>query len=621
MALSDFLRDIVKQVEKEARVKPMTIIEFAEAPSGLNYTLYPVQKFIFKVFYKIPLSSDINENRIIVKDQFNEKTLYEFDEVSFFKFLEREGRINLSFQDWEEMEDTIDEIIFVIGRRGSKTTMTSIISAYTVYLLLLMEDPHSYFGIVPNEPIGIALCSNSSEGAERQLRNLIQLINPSRFFQPYIYGTKGGKYWLRTVKFKEKEELGLTTSPGDILIEAYAASPSVRGASNIVVVMDEFGHFNDADVTNKKKPLDEKLYEALTPSVAGFTDDDGVAYGKSFIMSSPNGKKGALYKFYKNSFNDKTYLALNMPSNWVNYKISSKRLRNAYNKSELSFRQEYLGEFVDSAGGWISNKDKIKAMINMNMVNTLRNGVRGKKYFLGIDLAMSGDGFSLCVAHKEARRVNHKTEDEKLEILLNEKNIIVIDYIEYHLPEEGEVLDYEFIIQRIKNVYRYFNISRGYYDQWAGQVFTQLFAKHKVPRLEMIPSTQKLNSEVAKLFRQLIMEGRLMCPSDVDYFIDEISNLQETVSRNNYVKVEANSGEHDDVFDAVSRAVYMAYRLGEYEPYIPNSAKNNKVLEEKIKQQIKDNASKVKKNFGGMELPSSIKIKRKAPSYLINKRR
>jgi len=568
MALSDYFRTLTRQIESEARIKPLSILEFATSGSGLALDLFPAQIFIFKLFYKIPLSNDLKENEIVIKDNFNEQVLHKFSEVEFFEFLYAEGRINLSPEDWEEMEDTIDEIVFIIGRRGSKTTMTSIISAYMVYLLLLMEDPHSFFGVAHSEPIGIALCSNSSEGAERQLRNLIQLMHPCRFFQPYIFGTKGGKYWLRTPIFKEKEELGVTTSPGNLLIEAYAASPSVRGASNIIVVMDEYGHFNDAEVIAKKKPLDIKLYEALTPSVAGFSDDEGKAYGKSFVMSSPNGKKGELYKMFQEGKKNKNiYLVLNMPSHWVNNSIAPKRLRNAYNKSELSYRQEYLGEFVDNINGWINNPAKVRAMVNKLWTNSIDNGDKSKKYYLGIDLAMSGDGFGLCVAHRESKRPIGEYEEDVYAHLLNQGDCYVIDYMEVHTPAEGEVLDHEFIVDTIKKIYGKFNIIKGVYDQWAGQVFTQLFAKARIPRLEMKPSTQAVNSETAKQFRQLLMEGKIMAP-DYEPLVTELLNLQETTSRNGYVKVEALSGGHDDLFDAVSRAIYLSYELGDSNPYI-----------------------------------------------------
>ena len=61
------------------------IIEFAEAPWGLGLgvdgvpPLFPVQKFIFKCYYNIPLSED-GDRQIVIKDKFNEKEKYRFNE-------------------------------------------------------------------------------------------------------------------------------------------------------------------------------------------------------------------------------------------------------------------------------------------------------------------------------------------------------------------------------------------------------------------------------------------------------------------------------------------------------------------------------------------------------------
>ena len=38
----------------------MDIIAFAESPYGLNQPLFPVQKFVFKLFYHLPLSDNLS---------------------------------------------------------------------------------------------------------------------------------------------------------------------------------------------------------------------------------------------------------------------------------------------------------------------------------------------------------------------------------------------------------------------------------------------------------------------------------------------------------------------------------------------------------------------------------
>jgi recombination protein RecA len=69
---------------------------------------------------------------------------------------------------------------------------------------------------------------------------------------------------------------------------------------------------------------------------------------------------------------------LNLPSNWVNLKISPTRLKNAYAKSEASFRQEYLAEFLDSENLWISQPDNgeqaleiVETLVRSNAVDLI----------------------------------------------------------------------------------------------------------------------------------------------------------------------------------------------------------------------------------------------------------
>ena len=176
MAIADKVLEVTKRLLKEVDTeKLLDIVTFAESKLGLGITLRPAQKFILKLFFMLSLSDDKNYNCIPVKDKFNEKLLYEFSEVEFFKFLYKEDRINISYGEYEELRAsgfTYTEIIFLIGRRGSKTVMTSVLTSYMLYLLLNLEDPHKFFNILHSDDIGIALSSNRAAGAERQFLSL-----------------------------------------------------------------------------------------------------------------------------------------------------------------------------------------------------------------------------------------------------------------------------------------------------------------------------------------------------------------------------------------------------------------------------------------------------------------
>lgn len=235
MAVSDLVKTIVKN---DGRL--LNIIEFVESKKHLNIKLYPVQRVIFKLIYGIPLSDDISDDPIILKDDFNEVILYTFtSEIEFVEFLVSEKKLNSS--------DIIDpmEVLFFVGRRGTKTTMISMMVSYTIYVILEIGNPHEYFGIVLQSEIGIAVVSNKTSNASKQLREISNMVYGSKYFSEYIVSKEPSKegFFMKTKYGKNNPDKRV----GLINIQVFAATPSVRGSSNIVVVLDEFAHYIDSD--------------------------------------------------------------------------------------------------------------------------------------------------------------------------------------------------------------------------------------------------------------------------------------------------------------------------------------------------------------------------------------
>jgi intein/homing endonuclease/phage terminase large subunit-like protein len=90
------------------------IITFIEAPWGLNMHLLPVQRFILKTFYSLPL--DNKDAYLSVYNVTNDHILYTFTERGFLDWLYNEGRCNTN----ETEGKNFHELILSVGRRGSK---------------------------------------------------------------------------------------------------------------------------------------------------------------------------------------------------------------------------------------------------------------------------------------------------------------------------------------------------------------------------------------------------------------------------------------------------------------------------------------------------------------------
>lgn len=561
MALSDIVAGKLDSLNIERK----DILQFVREDLVLD--LFPAQIFILKLFYNIPLSDDLRDNSIPIGDEFNETVLHTFTEVEFLDFLYKSNRINIKDMDPDQV---FIEVCFVIGRRGTKTTMSSIITLYTIYLLLLIDNPHKYFQILEEDEIGVAIVSNNKTGAEKQLRAITKLIYKSPFFKKHLVKEPAnGSLFLKSNRILNSDDKGMKDiykNKGDIIISTYAANPNVRGSSNIATISDEIAHYLDADVSSKKHPLDEVVFEALTPSTSGFVHPDGSPAGKNFYISSPNGEKGLLHKIYKSAMEHKgeptNTLVINVPSHWVNHRISSSLLRAFHAKSSRSYEQEYLAKFIKSTGSWLLPlATRVNSCVDASNRNTLTHRYNpAYTYYLGVDFGVGEDGSAFAVAHYEPSRPRtFEWKDDKWIIEAPVTGFYVVDYIGYLLPEEMglTVLPLESIMDAIKQIQNNYQIEDGIFDQWSGDIFTQLIANAGITNLRKMPATQQTNSDQAKIFRQLIVENRVSFPDKPD-FIDELFRLNETVNRDGLVKVE-DTDYHDDQFDATSRALYLCY--------------------------------------------------------------
>jgi hypothetical protein len=575
-----------KLTKKFGKSGVMNIIEFAESEQGLNFKLYPMQKLIFKLMFRLPLSDKLEDNTIEIPDKYNENVLFKLSEIEAVNYLHAESYMNMNYEDYIASDEIFVEILFFLGRRGSKTTMVSIIYAYKIYLLVKIQNPHRYFNVSTSDPIALIVVSNTEDGAIRQFQSLKQIISGCKILQPHLKGQKGNEQYLATPRLLSLENGKVKKQVnGDIKILASAPTNKVRGVSAIAVGMDEYCHFRDTNVKNKVKPLDAEIYEALVPAVSGYVTPSGVAFGQAFVFSSPNGKRGEGYRKYQLSFNRKDVLMIRTPSHFVNRNLASQFIRRMYEESEASARQEFGAEFLDIMGGFIHNPHRLKAMVNMRYPNTLKNSRPKGKYLLSVDLAQSGDGLVFAVAHKERLRPPHLCvePDEDYEGIayenyLAKNNIGVLDYyIKLTPEEEGGVIPHTLVIETFKIIYKSFNIVKTTIDQWNYQVYSELIAKEGIVNMEQFElflATDMSNSLVARNFNRMQSDGRLTFPNTFisDGTFDDFLGLVEVQKGRNIIKVFAGGNGHDDTWSAISRVLYMVEEEGKVQDLMVGSS-------------------------------------------------
>jgi len=548
ITLSDLVGDYVKETAKEQKNEIHDIITFLTAPWGLNKRLLPAQQFILKLYYNIPLSHNRSDNTIPIYDRFMEKELYSFSESQFLKFLYEEGQCNIGEQDFKLRNN----LLLAIGRRGTKTFMTSFICSYEMYKLLMRGDPHKYYGMDSSTEISITAVATGKEQAGLIFNAVQGHIEGGDFFSPFLHRSTQSVIRLRTKA--DIERYGRTGRSSLTMLFKPTVARGLRGQANIIVLFDEFAHFNEEGQSS-----DEECYEAATPSVATYADpESGDPAGRTILISSPLNREGKFFHMYDLSMKGELedWLCIQAPTWYTNPTVPGSYLRNKYKENPARFVCEFGAQFSDRLRGFIQEEQDLL----QNIVPTLRPVERvfdRTPHFAGLDLGLKNDGTAIAITH------------------INADGKVQIDWVECRCPgeppyEDKTILDFDEIAEWIVQICQRYVIQAGSFDHYNGIALDQALKKRGLKQFEMIHATRNYNSEIFTNLKLMMLDNKLClydwplpdfsdkaehCP-----YIEELLELQEDQISKYLIAVHAPGvvGKHDDMSDAIARSVYLA---------------------------------------------------------------
>lgn len=556
------------------------IHEFAKSRQGLNIEIFPTQAFALKVMEQVELDSKTKTIRVM--DKFNETELYHLTERQYYEYLYEDGRVSCPYED--TFSPLVIEYILDIGRRGTKTTTIAIWTATKIAQVLTHYHPQEYFEILPLDPMNVTLTSLGEKNAIKLFSKFYGIIKHSPYFRPFLREPPSAsslKIWTKyDLDQLSQTKSGKSTRTNSIEISSSANTPGVRGDNNFITISDELAHYNVSANSTRDTPLDEAIYEALTPSVSGFKNPDGTPFGKNLIISSPNREAGKFYELVKDSreYGVKSgAISIEAPTWEFNPKVSSAFLRSKWRKNPDVFEVEYGAKFSSGTSKWLPGPS-VHFMFSKHMENEPPQGDMSKIYFAGIDYALANDGVSLAIAHVEPSLIRHPDEyidevrrsrdyydsinlpiDEPLEIV----NAIVVDYTTVRFSgmppfENLRVLNLDDVLDWIYNVTQRWPIAMGMYDQWAGDIIAQEMEKKGIEKFHKVNFSQSINDQMFKVYGDLITTNKIVVPYTKE-FHRETGSLIAAKKARDIIKVEAPPGLNDDQSDATARAVYLAY--------------------------------------------------------------
>lgn len=553
---NDFIDNIIEDDQQ------VDILTFIESPYYLNIkTLQPQQKFILKVFYHIPLDDQIKCIRLRSFPYDEEGKL--LTEHEYAQFLMNQKRTNLI--DTKNIEASV-ELLLACGRRGGKTFIASIISAYESYKLIIKDNPQAYYNMAEDEIIKIVNVASSGDQALELATQIQNRIFNSEWFLPYISSFNGQEINLKTKHdvSKMKEEEKRYGKPlkrrATIKIESLLCSArGTRGGSVIVALFDELAHFVD----NEGNRGGKTVYTGLTPSGATFGKDS-----KIICISSPYTKTGIFFELYSKAFEDQSIRMLQMPTWEMNPRIDFDFLQNRYKKDQDGFWTEYGAQFSTTVSGFFKFPEKIYECVSIIEHREMFDEETGEtkkmpvyrpetqrstgrhRYYIALDPAATDNGYALAMVHCERDSLNRLivVVDRWMKWSINDPEFSAYDFI-----------DIEYIDNYVLDLTRKFRVAQVVYDQFESAASIQKFIKAGIDAVKTHFSRQ-YNMKIYKNLRSIIYDRRISLLHNEDG-ISELVHLQEKKVGKKQFTVEApNSGEvtTDDLADVLANAVNIA---------------------------------------------------------------
>ena len=552
---NEFIDDIIDE-DKE-----VDIITFVESPYYLNIkTLQPPQKFILKVFYGLPLDDKIKCIRLRSFPHDDKGKL--LTECEYAQFLRNQKRTNID--DFKNIHKST-ELLLACGRRGGKTFIASIISAYEVYKLIIKDNPQAYYNMAEDEIIKIVNVASSGDQALELATQIQNRIFNSEWFLPYISSYNNEEINLKTktdirkMKEEEKRYGKPLKRRSSIRVESLLCSArGTRGGSVIVALFDELAHFVD----NEGNRGGKTVYTGLTPSGATFGLDS-----KVISISSPFTKNGIFFELHTQSFEDQSIRMLQMPTWEMNERIEFAFLENRYKKNSETFWTEYGAQFSTTVTGFFKFPERIYDCVSIldhrDVID--ENGEHKKqpiyrqeseravgryRYYIALDPAVKGNGYALAMVHCERNAL--------------ERMVVVVDkWIKWTVddPEFSafDFIDIEYIDNYVLDLTRRFRVAQIVYDQFESAASIQKFIKCGIDAVKTTFSRQ-YNMKIFKNLRSIIYDKRLSLLYNQEG-IQELVFLQEKkISKSQFMVEAPNSGEvtSDDLADVLANAVNVA---------------------------------------------------------------
>ncbi len=466
-------------------------------------------------------------------------------------------------QIFKKLRNKFQELVLVIGRRGTKSFMTVAIALYELYKLLSMKHPQKKLKLPDLQEIFILnVAKNENQAKDSIFTPMKNSAVASPFFQKYIGIDNALEMkFLTEYDLAENERRitkGLTPLDGTIILKCGSSSASgLVGKTCWCIVLDELAAMAG---DNPNSGLDKKLYSELKPSLTTFGKE-----GKIICLSNPKGPFGQLYALYTTRIEDDMTLVLKIPTWHINANVDKAWLEDERKRDPIEFNMQYGAEFGNnSENPYLSPEDVEWAFDNSTQVTRLEQRESNREYYCHVDPSNRSDYYAIAVVEAEPTG--------QVDIQNKPVKFFKVVHMHYWAPlkmrQPVPIRDVEDYILDLHSRFHFKQIS---FDQWGSMETLEKLSAKGLPVVLKVFNKEykdKIYLKLLEVFRDHRISFYKMSAGkvrDVHNRTIEITEVKEARDqfmflqkkwRNGKQVIEALSGYKDDLCDAVAAAIY-----------------------------------------------------------------
>jgi hypothetical protein len=297
---------------------------------------------------------------------------------------------------------------------------------------------------------------------------------------------------------------------------------AVRGRPILCAVFDELAFWRDESSASP----DEELYRAIKPGLASLPNSMIVG------ISSPYRKTGLLYNKFKKHFgrDDDDVLVIRAPTRALNPTIEEAVVNAALEEDPAAAKAEWLAEFRDDIGGWLS-LELIQQAVDRGLTVRPRATHRTVHYTSFCDPSGGArDSFTCAIAHQE-------------------NSIAVLDCIlEIKAPFNSMSAT-----QQIADLLKSYGIASTVGDRYAAQWVVDGFGAFGIRYTHSERDRSAIYSDCAPLFTS----GRVKL-LDNKRLVSQFASLERKTHPSGRDRVDHGPGGSDDVCNSAAGALVRA---------------------------------------------------------------